>query len=103
MRALLERKLDALPDVLRVVFVLRSIEEMSIEETAQCLAVPQATVRSRHFRARHLLREALVREADLVERDLFEFGGAQCDQVVARVLARLSVRIAGEQDSGGCR
>jgi RNA polymerase sigma-70 factor (ECF subfamily) len=71
---------------------------MSIEETAQCLAIPEATVRSRHFRARNLLREALVQEVDLIERDLFEFGGAQCDRVVAGVLAR----IAGEQESG-CR
>ena len=97
LRALLERKLDELPDVFRVVFVLRSVEEMSIEETAQCLAIPEATVRSRHFRAKNLLREALVQEVDLIERDLFEFGGAQCDRVVAGVLAR----IASEQDGGG--
>jgi RNA polymerase sigma-70 factor (ECF subfamily) len=49
---LLERKLDELPEAFRVVFVLRSVEEMSVEETAQCLAIPEATVRSRHFRAR---------------------------------------------------
>jgi RNA polymerase sigma-70 factor (ECF subfamily) len=89
LRALLERKLDELPDVFRVVFVLRSVEEMSIEETAQCLAIPEATVRSRHFRARNLLRESLAQEVDSIERDLFEFGGAQCDRVVATVLARL--------------
>jgi RNA polymerase sigma-70 factor (ECF subfamily) len=50
LRALLERKLDELPDVFRVVFVVRSVEEMSVEETAQCLSIPEATVRSRHFR-----------------------------------------------------
>lgn len=97
LRALLERKLDELPDVFRVVFVLRSVEEMSIEETAQCLAIPEATVRSRHFRARNLLRESLAQEVDLIERDLFEFGGAQCDRVVANVLAR----IVAEQERGG--
>lgn len=96
LRALIERKLDELPDVLRVVFVLRSVEEMSIEETAQCLAIPEATVRSRHFRAKNLLRESLAQEVDLVERDLFEFGGAHCDRVVANVLAR----IAAEQERG---
>jgi RNA polymerase sigma-70 factor (ECF subfamily) len=89
LRALLECKLDELPDVFRVVFVLRSVEEMSIEETAQCLAIPEATVRRRHFRARNLLRESLAREVDSIERDLFEFGGARCDRVVAAVLARL--------------
>ncbi|SAL25725.1 RNA polymerase sigma factor [Caballeronia humi] len=89
MRALLERKLDEMPEVFRVVFVLRSVEEMSVEETALCLGIPEATVRSRHFRARSLLRESLARDIDLAEPGLFEFCGAQCDRVVASVLHRL--------------
>ncbi len=89
LRALLERKLDQLPESFRVVFICRSVEEMSVEETAACLAIPEATVRSRHFRAKSLLREALAQEVDLAERDLFEFGGATCDRIVASVLARL--------------
>jgi len=89
-RALLERKLDALPELFRVVFVLRSIEEMSVEETAQCLNIPEATVRSRHFRARSMLRESLAQAFDLAERDVFEFGGAQCDRIVASVLSKIS-------------
>ncbi|RDJ97717.1 RNA polymerase sigma factor [Paraburkholderia lacunae] len=99
LRALLERKLDELPEVFRVVFVLRAVEEMSVEETAQCLDIPQATVRSRHFRAKSLLRESLAHEIDLAERDLFEFGGARCNRVVANVLQR----VADEDDhsSGG--
>lgn len=89
-RVLLERKLDELPEVFRIVFVLRSVEELSIEETAQCLGIPEATVRSRHFRARSLLRESLAQAMDLAERGVFEFGGARCDRVVANVLARLA-------------
>ena len=89
-RALLESKLDALPEFFRIVFVLRSIEEMSVEETARCLNIPEATVRSRHFRARSLLRESLAQAFDLAERDVFEFGGAQCDRIVASVLSKLS-------------
>lgn len=89
-RALLERKLDELPELFRMVFVLRSIEEMSVEETAQCLNIPEATVRSRHFRARSLLRESLAQAFDLAERDVFEFGGAKCDRVVASVLSKVS-------------
>jgi RNA polymerase sigma-70 factor (ECF subfamily) len=90
LRTLLERKLDELPEAFRVVFVLRSVEEMSVEETAQCLAIPEATVRSRHFRAKSLLRESLAHEIDLAERDVFEFGGAHCDRVVANVVNRLA-------------
>ena len=90
LRALLERKLDALPEAFRVVFVLRSVEDLSVAETAECLELPEATVRTRFFRARRLLRESLAAELDLAEADLFDFGGDRCDRVVAGVLRRLS-------------
>jgi RNA polymerase sigma factor (sigma-70 family) len=89
LRTLLESKLDALPEAFRIVFVLRCVEEMSVEETARCLSIPEATVRSRHFRARSLLRDSVSQEIDMAQRDVYEFGGAHCDRVVARVLARL--------------
>ncbi|CAM2155376.1 ECF RNA polymerase sigma factor SigM [Pararobbsia alpina] len=88
-RALLERKLDALPVGFRTVFVMRSVEEMSIEETAESLGIPEATVRSRHFRARQMLRESLSEEIERLGPELFEFGGRYCDRTVAAVLARL--------------
>ncbi|UVE68867.1 RNA polymerase sigma factor [Burkholderia pyrrocinia] len=89
LRDLLERRIDALPPAFRIVFVMRSVEEMTVEETAQCLVLPEATVRSRHHRARRMLRELLVLDIDLAERDAFDFCGAQCDRVVAHVLSRL--------------
>ncbi|RQZ06038.1 RNA polymerase sigma factor [Burkholderia sp. Bp9031] len=89
LRALLERKLDALPEAFRIVFVMRCVEEFSVEETAECLGIPEATVRSRHFRARSLLRESLAREIDLAERDVFSFDGERCDRIVLGVLARI--------------
>ncbi|QKH39703.1 RNA polymerase sigma factor [Achromobacter pestifer] len=89
LRGLLEARLDALPVSFRTVFVLRSVEELSVEETAHCLGIPEATVRSRHFRANALLREALSRDVGVVEKSLFEFDGDDCDRVVARTLARL--------------
>lgn len=88
-RALLESKLQQLPESFRVVFVLRSVEELSVEETAACLGIPTETVRSRHFRAKALLREAFAQELDLAERDVFDFGGADCDRIVANVLSLL--------------
>lgn len=90
LRDLLQRKLDELPSAFRMVFVLRAVEELSVEETAASLGLPEATVRSRHFRARGLLREALAREIDLAEADIFAFGGAHCDAIVGRVLHRLA-------------
>ncbi len=89
MRGILERRIDALPESFRAVFVLRAVEELSVEETAHCLGIPAETVRSRHFRAKALLREALAREVDIAERSLWEFAGARCDRIVTQVLARL--------------
>ncbi len=79
------------PELFRAVFAMRSIKEMSVEETGQCRHLPEATVRSRHFRARSMLRESLARALDLAQRDVFECGGAQCDCVVASVLPKKSV------------
>ena len=90
MRGILESKVSGLPEALRVVFVLRSVEELSVAETAETLGITQETVRMRHFRAKGLLREALAREIDLAKSDLYEFGGLHCDSVVASVLAKLS-------------
>ncbi|HVK95577.1 MAG TPA: RNA polymerase sigma factor [Noviherbaspirillum sp.] len=88
-RRLIEKKIDALPDAFRTVFVLRALEEMSVEETASCLGIPEATVRTRFFRARAQLREALSREIDFAFEEAFSFDGARCDRIVHTVLARL--------------
>ena len=89
MRRLLERHIDRLPPAFRTVFVLRALEELSVEETAASLGIPAATVRTRFFRARSLLRESLSRDIDLATGDAFAFDGARCDRIVARVLAVL--------------
>lgn len=96
MRRLIEAKIDLLPDAFRVVFVLRALEELTVEETAVCLSIPQATVRTRYFRARSLLREALAREIDVSLGDAFAFAGVRCDRIVAGVLARLKTLQSGD-------
>jgi RNA polymerase sigma-70 factor (ECF subfamily) len=48
-----------LPHGLRVIFVLRDIEELSTRETAQVLGLEEGTVKGRLHRARLLLRERL--------------------------------------------
>jgi RNA polymerase sigma-70 factor, ECF subfamily len=88
-RQLLEKKIDDLPDAFRAVFVLRVLEEMTVEECATVLDIPEATVRSRLFRARGLLRESLAREIDFAFETAFSFAGERCDRIVAGVLARL--------------
>jgi RNA polymerase sigma-70 factor, ECF subfamily len=70
------------------------VEDLSVTETAECLGLPEATVRTRFFRARRLLRESLAEELDLAERDAFDFGGERCDRVVGAVWRRLDLREA---------
>lgn len=87
-RRLLERRIDDLPVAFRTVFVMRDVEDMSVQETAECLGIPAATVRTRLFRARALLREALARDLDPATAGVFGFAGERCDRIVAGVLAR---------------
>jgi RNA polymerase sigma-70 factor (ECF subfamily) len=88
--ALIERRVDALPEAFRGVFVLRAFEELSVDEVSELLGVPEATVRTRYFRARGLLRESLAQELDgAFDEEAFAFAGARCDRIVAAVLARL--------------
>jgi RNA polymerase sigma-70 factor (ECF subfamily) len=88
-RAILERRIDELPVAFRTVFVMRDVEDMSVEQTAECLSIPAATVRTRLFRARGLLRAALARDMDRATLDVFTFAGERCDRIVAGVLARV--------------
>jgi RNA polymerase sigma-70 factor (ECF subfamily) len=85
-RRIVERRIDALPEVFRTVFVLRVVEEMTVEETAEALGVPEATVRTRLFRARSLLRESLAREVDLAVEDAFGFAGLRCERITEAVV-----------------
>ncbi|MCC7320867.1 MAG: RNA polymerase sigma factor [Rubellimicrobium sp.] len=87
-RRLMESRIDLLPEAYRTVFMLRAVEEMSVEEVAEALCIPEATVRTRFFRARALLREGLAGEMDLALGEAFSFDGARCDRITASVLAR---------------
>ena len=89
-RRILERRIDELPVAFRAVFVMREVEDMTVQETAECLSIPEATVRTRLFRARALLREALARDLDTATTDIFPFAGQRCDRIVAAVLRRIS-------------
>ena len=97
-RRLLEQRIDQLPVAFRTVFVMREVEDMTVEETAECLGIPPATVRTRLFRARALLREALARDMDTATADVFGFAGARCDRIVATVLRRIRETAGPNED-----
>jgi len=56
----LDEAVQNLPDALRLVFILRDIEGLSIKETAETLNLSEANVKVRLFRARLKLREDLT-------------------------------------------
>jgi RNA polymerase sigma-70 factor (ECF subfamily) len=90
-RRVLERAIDNLPDMFRVVFVLREIEQMSVEETATCLAIQTDTVKTRLHRARRLLGRSLRQQLSPSLTGVFPFAGERCSRIVTRVLERLGM------------
>jgi len=58
-RRALARALDVLGQKCREVFVLRDVEQLSIEETAAALKISNAAVKTRLLRARLMLRDLL--------------------------------------------
>jgi RNA polymerase sigma-70 factor, ECF subfamily len=88
---LLETAIGRLPDTLRPVFVLREIEGLSVEDTAEALQIPEDTVKTRLFRARRRLQKELDPELCDALSETFAFAGADCEALTNRVLARLGI------------
>ncbi|HAX44362.1 MAG: RNA polymerase sigma factor [Bryobacteraceae bacterium] len=61
LREILDKAIDSLKPIFRTVFILRDVEELSTEETAEILGLSIAAVKSRLLRARLQLRERLTR------------------------------------------
>lgn len=91
-RRLLEHAVDDLPEAFRLVFILREIEERSVEETAALLAIRPETVKTRLHRARRLLRRALDEKLSSAVTEAFPFLGLRCERLTRAVLAQLSAR-----------
>jgi RNA polymerase sigma-70 factor (ECF subfamily) len=70
---LLDQAVQSLKPAYRTVFVLRDIEEMSIEETAEALGLSISAVKSRLLRARLQLREKLTRQFKHKGDDAFAY------------------------------
>jgi RNA polymerase sigma-70 factor, ECF subfamily len=92
MIAAMEAAIDALPVAYRTVFVLRDLEGLSIAETASCLDVPEATVKTRLHRARAIMRSRLDAALDVSIHGVYAFAGRRCDRIVATVMARIADR-----------
>ena len=96
-RRLLERAVDQLPKSFRIVFVMREIEQMNVEETALQLGIPPETVKTRLHRARRLLRGALKEQLGSALQDTYAFDGERCERLTAAVARRIGI---GAAESG---
>jgi RNA polymerase sigma-70 factor (ECF subfamily) len=94
MRRLLENAVDELPDAFRTVFIMRDVDECSIEETAVNLGLKPETVKTRLHRARRQLRKSLDEKLSASMAGAFPFLGARCQAMTERVLARLEPMLA---------
>ena len=77
-RKLLEQAVAGLPETFRSVFVLRDIEGLSGEETAEFLGLPVATVKTRLHRSRRRLQEMLAPDVKTMLSGTFPFAGSDC-------------------------
>jgi len=89
MRGFLEAAVSGLPSDLRVVFLLREAEGMSILAIARDLRLHPITVKTRLFRARRQLRVTLEARMHGGFEAVFPFDGARCSGMADRVVAAL--------------
>jgi RNA polymerase sigma-70 factor (ECF subfamily) len=89
-RRILERAIDDLPAPFRLVFILREVEELSVEETASHLGLKSETVKTRLHRARRRLRQSLDAQLSGVMAGAYPFLGTRCAGITEAVLRRLA-------------
>ena len=89
---LLVTAIDELPEHFRTVFVLRAVQGLSIEETAETLDLKTETVKTRLHRARGLLQKAIIARTEPALARALPFPATRCDRVVAAVLRRIGVQ-----------
>jgi RNA polymerase sigma-70 factor, ECF subfamily len=70
---ILDQAVEGLKPDFRTVFILRDIEELSTEETAEALSISIPAVKSRLLRARLALREKLTRQFKRKGEDVFAY------------------------------
>jgi len=89
-RRLIEAAIEALPEPLRIAYVLRELNDLDTAETAAALGIAEGTVKVRLHRARRELRSSLEKRLSDARSELYPFLGARCDRLTAAVMARLT-------------
>jgi RNA polymerase sigma-70 factor (ECF subfamily) len=86
---LIETCINQLPEDFRVVFMMRGVEQLSIQETSVLTGVQPETVKTRYHRARKIMQALINKQIESEEIRAFEFAGSRCDQIVLKVMLRI--------------
>jgi RNA polymerase sigma-70 factor (ECF subfamily) len=89
--SVLEKAVLALSEEYRLVFMLRDVEGMNTEETAESLNLTPENVKVRLHRARAALRRELFSTVGATAAHCFDFHAVRCDRVVGRVRQLLNL------------
>jgi RNA polymerase sigma factor (sigma-70 family) len=87
LKGFLESTIALLPEKYRVIFIMREVEKMSIEETSRTLELTESNVKVRLNRAKEMLKNSLMDTYPMGA--LYEFNLIRCDRIAANVLARI--------------
>lgn len=87
LKTILNDAIRKLPEIYRVVFIMREIEDMSVAETKECLSISEVNVKVRLKRAKAMLRDLLSNHYK--KEDLFHFHLTRCDHMVEYVMRNI--------------
>ncbi len=83
-KQLFENVIDHLDIKYRTVYILKEVEEMSLQEVAIALDITVANVKVRLHRSKEMLKEKLYEATN--DNRIFEFGFSRCDRITENVM-----------------
>jgi RNA polymerase sigma-70 factor (ECF subfamily) len=89
LRGLLEAAIDALPEIYRLVFMLRVVEGLSTSETGEGLGLGDEVIKTRLHRARAMLRRSFAERLGDSAPGVFPFHALRCNRVVTGVFVQV--------------
>lgn len=87
LNSVIETAIQHIPVDYRLVFSLRELNGLSVQETAKALDLTETNVKVRFNRAKAMLRREV--EKMYSAEDIFQFNLIYCDRIVEKVMARI--------------